>query len=411
MIQLRDYQQRISEGAAEALKNHRIAYLAMEARTGKTLTALAAAQTFGAANVLFITTKKAQPSITADYEAGGFPFSLTVINHDSAHKISGTFDLVVIDEAHRLGAYPKPSLRTQKIKAICKGLPVIFLSGTPTPESYSQIYHQLYVSDSSPFRWCKNFYAFAKVFVNTRKREINGYTINDYSAAKIHAIWPLVAPFWFSYSQKEAGFNSFSRDYYRTIAMKPETVRLIEELKRNRIAHLGDTTIVADTPAKLLDKIHQIGGGTVIDNEGKAHIIDTTKAEYIKRLFEGRKIAVYYLYRAEFEMLKTVFENWTDDPQEFQTSTDKTFLGQLASAREGIRLDTADAIIFYSIAYSYLSYEQTKNRIQSKEREKPSPCFFIFTRGGIDEDIYTAVQDKRDFTTFYYKKKYGRIWG
>ena len=44
----------------------------MQTRTGKTLTALTAAENYGAKNVLFVTKKKAIDSIVSDYELGGF---------------------------------------------------------------------------------------------------------------------------------------------------------------------------------------------------------------------------------------------------------------------------------------------------------------------------------------------------
>ena len=46
---------------------------------------------------------------------------------------------------HNCGAIPKPSERQKNIREmlINKYTRIIYLSGTPTPESYSQIYHQL----------------------------------------------------------------------------------------------------------------------------------------------------------------------------------------------------------------------------------------------------------------------------
>lgn len=55
---LRDYQENISTDAAKLLGWTHIAYLCMEVRTGKTLTALAAAEKYGAKVVLFATKKK-----------------------------------------------------------------------------------------------------------------------------------------------------------------------------------------------------------------------------------------------------------------------------------------------------------------------------------------------------------------
>ena len=59
MIELRDYQEEISTKAANLLRSKKIAYLAMEVRTGKTLTALATAMKYGAKKILFVTKKKA----------------------------------------------------------------------------------------------------------------------------------------------------------------------------------------------------------------------------------------------------------------------------------------------------------------------------------------------------------------
>ena len=58
-LELRDYQKEISDKAVSLLNKYRIAYLAMQVRTGKTLTAMATAHKFGAKSVLFVTKKKA----------------------------------------------------------------------------------------------------------------------------------------------------------------------------------------------------------------------------------------------------------------------------------------------------------------------------------------------------------------
>ena len=66
MNKLRDYQIEISEQAANKLDLLGFVYLAMEVRTGKTITALNAAKLYGAKNVLFVTKIKAFSSIQND---------------------------------------------------------------------------------------------------------------------------------------------------------------------------------------------------------------------------------------------------------------------------------------------------------------------------------------------------------
>jgi superfamily II DNA or RNA helicase len=151
-MKLRDYQDKIADRSVSILHSYGLVYLAMQVRTGKTHTSLATAQRYGARSVLFITKKKAIKSIDTDYQQGGYTFNLLVTNYESLHKVNGNFDLIIADEAHSLGKYPKPALRTTTLKAIAENKPIIYLSGTPTPESYSQIFHQLYVSSFSPFK-------------------------------------------------------------------------------------------------------------------------------------------------------------------------------------------------------------------------------------------------------------------
>ena len=109
MIKLREHQEKISTDANEKLKELGIVYLSLEVRTGKTLTSLATAQKYGAKKVLFVTKKKAIGSIQSDYDLFNPNFQIIIINYESLHKLQSEPDFVIIDEAHSIGAFPKPS--------------------------------------------------------------------------------------------------------------------------------------------------------------------------------------------------------------------------------------------------------------------------------------------------------------
>ena len=404
---LRDYQDEIAGKATTILKEFGLCYLSMECRTGKTLTALEVARRYGAKSVLFVTKIKAMPSVRSDYDMLAPSYSLAVVNYESVHKCCGQFDLIVCDEAHCMGAYPKPSKRTKAMKEIAKGKPVLFLSGTPTPESYSQIYHQLWISERSPFVDFKTFYKWAGEYVHKRERMVNGYRITDYSDADQALIKDEVEHLFVSYTQEEAGFSTNIVEHVRKVGLNLDTCRLFHTLKSRKVAHWNDHPILGDTPAKLLDKLHQLSGGTVIAEDGTHLIIDTSKVDYVKQKFSDKKIALFYCYQSEFDLLKQSFPNWTDSPEEFQASSDKVFICQVRRAREGVRLDTAEALIFYSFEYSFLSYEQGRNRLVSKEREEAADVYFLCAVPGLDEAILEAVHGKKDFTLAYYRKKNG----
>lgn len=408
MLELREYQDKISTQAAHLLKLYKICYLAMECRTGKTLTALASAQKYGAKSVLVISKVKALPSIYADYNAMQPSFKMDAINYESAHKCIGKdYDLIILDEAHNLGAFPKPSQRTKTVKTLCGGLPIIFMSGTPSPESFSQLYHQFWVSSHSPFKMFPNFYKWAKSFVRIKQKMVSGHLLNDYSDACKEKIDAVVKKLFIDYSQEEAGFDAKIIEHTLIAPVSEWTVGALKRLKRDRVLTWNDVNILGDTPAKLMTKLHQLSSGSVIDENGTHIITDYSKAVYIRDYFAQKKIAIFYVYQTEAELLKKVFPNWTDSPEAFQRSNDTglVFLGQVRSAREGVRLDTADALIFYNLEYSYLSYEQGKNRLSSKERTAPAQVYFICSDCGIEQDILDAVHNKSDFTYSFYKAK------
>lgn len=406
MIQLREYQNNIAMQAAYKLVTFGCCYLSMECRTGKTITALSAADNFDAQSVLFITKLKAIPSIKADYEAlKPVSFQLDVINYESAHKAKGKYDLVIIDEAHSLGAYPKPSKRTQEIKTICEGLPVLYLSGTPSPESYSQLYHQFWVCDSSPWKEYKTFYKWAKVYVSVKQKKVNGYFINDYSHADKAKIDRDTKDLFITYSQEQAGFEVNINEHILSVPMNECTGKYISSLRDNLMVEIDGNAILGDTPAKLLTKLHQLSSGTIIAENGLHLTFDKSKAEFVRQEFSGKKLALFYVYQSEAELLQSVFPNWTDNPEEFQVSSNKVFISQVRRAREGVRLDTADALIFFNLEFSYLSYEQGRNRLVSKERTIPADVYFLCSDCGIESKILDAVHGKQDFTLSYY----GRI--
>ncbi len=184
MIQFRDYQQNIIDKGTQVLLSKKFLYLSMEVRTGKTLTSLGIInKMMSVNNVLFITKKKAISSIEKDYELLNPSYSIQVINYESLHKVEPKgWDAIVCDEAHGMGAFPKPSKRAKQVRDLIRknNCYVILLSGTATPESYSQMYHQVYGIPNNPFNKYSNFYKFARDYVRITTKRIGGFMVNDY---------------------------------------------------------------------------------------------------------------------------------------------------------------------------------------------------------------------------------------
>jgi SNF2-related domain len=405
-MKLRDYQIRLAKEACEILIQKKIVVLALEVRTGKTLTALQTAQNYGAKNVLFVTKIKAFSSIQWDYDQMNYDFKLTIINKESLHKVNDTFDLVVYDECHGFSAYPKPSVYQKLAKDKYSHLPMILLSGTPTPESHSQWYHSFQLSDNSPFKEYPNFYKWAKDFVNVKTKHLGYAQVNDYSDADIRHINRRIKYYVLTFTQAEAGFTSTVNEMVLEVEMKPITNQIIERLKRDLVVkNPTGQIILADTGVKLMQKIHQLSSGTCKFEDGTSKIIDYSKAEFIKEKFDGQKIGIFYKFKEELNMLQEVLKDkLTTDLEEFN-STDKWIALQFISGREGLSLKQADYIVALNIDFSATTYFQFKDRMTTMER-KENQLYWIFSKGGIEEKIYKTVLGKKDFTLNVFKKNY-----
>lgn len=409
MFQLRDYQIDIASRSLSILKEKKIVYLSVAVRCGKTLMSLETAKLYGAENVLFLTKKKAISSIESDYINFGYDkyFNITIINDESMHKLNDKYDLVIHDEHHRFGAFPKPGLATKTFKKMFYTLPQIYLSGTMSPESYSQIYHQYWVSAYSPFSKYTNFYKWAADFVRIKQKHLGYGTINDYSDANLEKIKEFIDEYTISYTQEEAGFKSKIHEEILHVTMSDKTYDLCHQLKKDLVIEGKQEVILADTSVKLMQKLHQMYSGTVKFESGKSMIIDTAKAEFIKKKFEGNKIGIFYKFIEEYNALLQVFggENLTNNVDEFD-STSKNIALQIVSGREGISLRNAEFLVFYNIDFSATSYWQARDRMTTMDRPE-NKVYWIFSRNGIEDSIYKSVVNKKNYTLTHFKKDYG----
>lgn len=255
---LRDYQKEIVSKGVNILEANKLLYLAMQTRTGKTLTALNIAHEYNASKVLFVTKLKAIDSILNDYETMQFCFDIHVINYESVHKVENDFDFIILDEAHSLGQYPIPSNRVKSLKKYCINKPIIFLSATPAPESWSQLFHQFIMSSYSPFKDYINFYKWSKDYVNIKKRYVYNREHNDYSEANQKLIWSKISHLFITKTQESAGFKVEVKENILTVEMPNPLKNIIKKIIDENVYVDEKYSILADTAVKVMQKVHQL---------------------------------------------------------------------------------------------------------------------------------------------------------
>lgn len=409
-MELRPEQRVIVDKAKKVLSEKGIVYLAAQLRTGKSIMSMTIAHEGVRKKynkILFVTKVKAISSVESDLARSGYKFEkFKVTNYEQLQHEFPFYDLIIADEAHGLGAFAKPSLKTKELKRIMGSADLILMSGTPHPQSPSQIYHQFWVHELSPFASnYPTFYKWAKDFVTVKKKHVNGYDINDYSHAKEDKVKEAIEPYLVTFSQEQAGFTSFVDEEVLEVDINPQMYGLMKVLKKDKVYRMKKTgdIILCDTKVKMQSVFHQISSGTIKVGE-KRHTLDEAKANFIKEKFRGKKICIFYQFIQEGEVLRKAFPIHTDIPEIFADNTNVTFICQLASGSMGINLSSADALVMYNISFSAAVYWQVRGRMQTKDRVKASKIYWIFSKFGLEKSIYKAVQRKKDFTLTFFKQ-------
>ena len=280
------------------------------------------------------------------------------------------------------------------------------MSGTPSPESFSQLYHQFKLG-AAPWGMYRNFYQWAADYVNIKQKYVGtGQKVNDYSDASKHKVLADTATLTVTMTQADAGFETEITEHIHLVEMKPRTYRIATRIMRDGvIGNIKGRAIVADTGAKKMSKCLQIYGGAVITERHGAVCFDRSKSEYIFRHFGHTKHAILYKFTAEGDMLKDTYQGrWTDSPEAFNMDPRLTYIGQVQSSREGVNLSSADRLVFCGIDYAALSYVQGRDRASYLGRTRPNEVHWIFAKGGIEPKVYDTVIGKNDYTLEHFKR-------
>ena len=352
--------------------------------------------------ILVVTKKKAISSWVSDLglaKANNF----TVINYESIHKLEDNdYDVIVLDEAHSIGSYPKPSKRAAQIKAIAADKKIVYLSATPSAETYSQLFHQLWISSYTPFTE-KNFYKWFKNYGEEESIFINGMRIKQYKKADVDLIMNEIEHLFVSMTKEKADFKILVEEKIHKVEVGPSYLNLLNSFYNHRVLKINDYDVVAETSASVLNKLHQLTGGTIKIDDDVSLIVSNHKLKYIEEnLSEDKKIVILCNYIKERDLLLSSLSDSTDEVEEFKNKDYKYFIGHIKTFSEGVDFSYADSMIIYSLNFSATTYLQSKERLANKKREKPILVHYLFTKDSIDEKIYDAVSNKMNFTNSYY---------
>lgn len=384
----------ISSQALDILRKHMIVYLAMQERTGKTLTSILICEQTKCNNILVITKKKALVGWIDTLSKYTHNKTYECINYESLHKCTFKPDLVIIDEAHsNLGAYPKVGKTWKEVFKFTKGKPIIYLSATPSAQTYAQLYHQFKLSSWTPWIKYPSFYNWHKEYGIENIIYLGGRQIKQYNEVKSAKVMRDVEPLFISYTRTELGFEHEPNDILHYIDLSSEIREYYNKLLKDRVATIAGTEVIADTVMALRTKLHQIEGSTLKQGDKNIFLSKIDKIDYILKTWgDSKDLVIFYQYQNELSLLKQTFKSAT--------------ILQGTSFAEGVDLSMYETCVGYSMDFSTAKYTQRRARQCNMKRDTPIDFHFLLVKGAISEQVYqTVAVNRTNFVDSYFNKQ------
>lgn len=406
----RGYQVEMASDALAILREHGLAYLAAEERTGKTLAAVLVGDLSNAQDILVVTKKKALDGWKETLAAYEPTKNFIVTNYHNVWKLNGEYDLVILDECHNyISSFPKigataAQLKVMKkegkenrniydaVRRVCRRTPILYLSATPHAQGPQMLFHQFSVCTYSPWRRFDNFYRWFDHYGLPFTVDINGLEVTQYTKCKVDKVMADVKHLFVTKTRAELGFAHEPVDKKHIIKLSDNTRYWYNKLIEDCIIELSAGMLVCDTDPKLRASLHALEGGTAKIDEENVVLNNDEKVQYILDTFgDNDNLVIMYNFQAELIKLQKYFK--------------KALLLQATSYAEGVDLHKYDDLVIYSQDYSTARHTQRRARQCNLHRNTPITVHHLLVKGGVSEQVFNTVcVNKKNFVDSVFKK-------
>jgi len=381
------YQVELAINAYEILREDMIVYLAMEERTGKSLTAILVAEKCEQVDtVLIITKKKALDGWYETLKAFKHTKSYTVVNYHQVNKIKDKYDLILLDESHNyISSFPKVGKLWKDVNKLTKFIPLIYISATPYGQGPQQLYHQFALSSWSPWKMHNSFYEWFRMYGKPYSIEINSINIPQYDRVDNELAINCVKHLFVTATRQSLGFTHEPTDIVHDIKLNDDTRAVYNELVKHDLVELSVGMLVCDSSPKLRTSLHQLEGGTIKIDANRYVLSNTEKVDFILKKFGDKKsLVIMYNYIAEKQKLEKHFK--------------KALILQATSYAEGVDLHKYQDLVIYSQDFSTARHTQRRARQSNKKRDTPINVHYLLVKGAISWQVYKTVSlNKKNF--------------
>ena len=184
------------------------------------------------------------------------------------------------------------------------------------------------------------------------------------------------------------------------VKLSEKAAVMYQQLERTMLLPFADGDVDAATAAILTNKLLQLAGGAVYDENGKAQIVHDQKLEVLDQLIEeanGQPVLVFYNYKHELDRLQARYPQAVHVKEEnvvkrWNAKEIPILLANPASAGHGLNLQFGGHIaIWYSPTWNLEFFQQANKRLHRRGQTEPVLIHTLAAKGTIDERIYDIV--------------------
>lgn len=312
------------------------------------------------------------------------------------------FDTLIIDE---LSSFKNPSSkRFKKLKTVTPFFDrVIGLTGTPAPNSYMDLWSQIYLLDRGE-RLGKNITAFRRQFFNAYSRGMYvEYELKEGAKEKID---DLISDICVSMKSKD-----YLKDLKEPIIidykvkLDNKEFKLYQNMAKEAVAEVTEKDkVVALSAAVVTNKLLQMANGTVYGDDKKPFKIHERKLESLEDILEqaqNENILVFYNFQSDLENILSKFPEakkfeGSEDIRNWNSGKIKMLLLHPASAGHGLNLQQGGSIIvWYGLTWSLELYLQANARLVRQGQKEVVRIYRLVTEHTVDERVIETLNGKK----------------
>ncbi len=342
--------------------------------------------------------------------------------------------LVIADESHYIkkpGSAQSRFVRTLGKRAHWR----LALTGTPADKGYEHYWATFdFIQNKTAFGTYEEFKERYVIYEQRERRDgrqypvLLGYQNEDELLEIIHKYSYRIT---FNEARRAMGkkpVRVHKRKVYFDLNKKSRS--LYDELERELVVTINGLRIESPLPVTNVQKLQQICGGFLLHqtrmpgSRKKTRVVVEVGDEKLTALMQilsgigTEKVVICCRFTHEIEAIRKLFDEfeWThkeiSGSSEWDGKFDTDFVILQVKSGLGFDLSESNTYVFYSWDHSFISFEQSRFRIQNMETTVQVNYYFLIARDTVEEEYYQAIARKKEFAQLvldkYRKKKDAR---